>query len=126
MKTVAIALIMISLVVIGCGNNDGSNNVHGDGAPEPQCTTRGDVLESECIAEDLVLFCEPFLCGVEVNGLGIDFLVPPETDCTAPDCQTMECPSGGLYMNLTINENGTLVGTVPTIVGESEMICFDF
>ena len=103
--------IILALSYGGCGSS-GS----GDG-DVLKCITKEIVVESECLAEDLLNICEQYFCGASFPpnddgiGLSADFYFPPrDQECFALDCSTLDCESFGSYSNLEIGNNGRPTG----------------
>ncbi len=102
MNVVSVILLLVLLTILGCDSNNGNS--------ESSCTTPEDLVTSSCLAEDVAILCEPSLCGGEIDGFAVDFLVPPGLDCIAVDCKTLDCGENGLFINLGLSENDNLIG----------------
>ncbi len=93
------------------------------------CITREELAKSDCIAPDLFLppgLCEPLECVSET----MEFTLPPgdPEECVNPEtCDTLLCrDSSDVFINLRINEDGNVEGTVIINVDESSepFVCF--
>lgn len=115
MKVASVIILLIFLIAAGC-DSDNRNS-------ESTCTTPEDLVTSSCLAEDVSILCEPLLCGSEIDGFAVDFLVPSGFDCLALDCETLDCGEDGLFLNLGLSENDNLIGVAIFDELELDFVC---
>lgn len=105
MRTIMLASI---LLLISCSDENGDS-----------CLLPEDIANSSCPASDLLLVCDPFFCGASFppdegnEGTVIDFfLPPPDVECDAIDCSTLECGGAEFVSALQIDRFGFPSGII--------------
>jgi len=124
MKYIAYLIIPLILISLygGCSENGNSDNMN--------CFPNEEIMNSECLAEDLINTCDQFFCGATFppldNGipLAVDFFFPPEDqECISIDCNTLDCGSSGFFSDIEIGVNGMPAGLISSDP-EVQFFCF--
>ncbi len=123
-KNTAYLIIPILLISLygGCSDNGNSDNMN--------CFPNEEIMNSECLAEDLINICDQFFCGAEFPTddpdiiLAGDFFFPPgDQECISVDCSTLDCGSSGFFSNIEIGVNVMPTGLISSNP-EVDFICF--
>ncbi len=106
-----IFICLFLAVAIGC-NDDG-------GMGEPDCISNEELIDSECLAEDLYQACNRYFCEELLADSSEAATIPPDSyfgfECIPLDCETIFC---GLatYNELRIMDDDEFPGIFGTFI----------